>query len=62
VILVFALHTAAVVEMHARRTTAEALQATSPRWTPKRNSYAHRAKQRVTSGPGYVRNGRSGPG
>jgi hypothetical protein len=41
VILVFVLHTAAVVEMHARRTTAEALQATSPRWTPKRNSYAH---------------------
>jgi hypothetical protein len=28
VILVFALHTAAVVEMHARQTTAEVLQAT----------------------------------
>jgi hypothetical protein len=27
-ILIFALHTAAVVEMHARRTTAEVLQAT----------------------------------
>jgi hypothetical protein len=31
VILVFALHTAAVVEMHARRTTAEVLQATLTR-------------------------------
>jgi hypothetical protein len=28
VILVFALHTVAVVEMHARRTTAEILQST----------------------------------
>jgi hypothetical protein len=28
VILIFALHTAAVVEMHARQTTAEVLQAT----------------------------------
>ena len=28
VILIFALHTAAVVEMHARRTTADVLQAT----------------------------------
>jgi hypothetical protein len=28
VILVFALHTAAVVEMHARQSTAEVLQAT----------------------------------
>ena len=51
VILVFALHTAAVIEMRARRTTAEVPQATPPRWTPKRNSYVHRDPQRGKENP-----------